>query len=145
MEDFSLQHQAKIDPNAVPDEVLGCLEALSDAQLMNLRHHLDNLLGIEINNLNLSEELGLVYRQGKDLLKTIQADDRVPANQKAQVYNSVAAQIDKLSKMRDKVFSQERLKRFEAALIKTIECQGDNKAKSIFFDLYGEFLRDRGE
>ena len=147
MKDFSLSSAPKkADPNAVPDEVIKLVDKLSEKQLMTLRHHLDNALQIEIGNLNLTEELGLQYRQGKDMLANIMKEgDNTPTNQKAQVFNSVQAQLEKIVRMRASVFSQERLKRFEAALLKVLEMKGNEKEQELFLELYGDFLRDRGQ
>lgn len=145
MQDHSLGVAKQVDPRQVPKEVLAIVDTLSQEQMMNLRHHLDMELQIEINQLNLTEELGLQYRQGKILLNKTQEDSSVPANQKAQVFNSVQAQLDKIVKLRSQVFSQERLKRFEGALLKVLEQIGTDRQKEVFLDLYGSFMRDKGQ
>ncbi len=142
MEDHSLGSPKKVDHTAVPKDVLKLVEALTEPQWMSLRHHLDMLLKVEIGQLNLSEELGLQYRQGKALLDSL--DERTPANQKSQVFNSVQAQLEKIIKQRSIVFSQERLKRYEAALLKVLEMKGNEREQELFLELYGDFLRDRG-
>lgn len=145
MEDYSLGGEKATEPdNSVPKEILVSLTPLSEAQLMNLRHHLDMVLKIEISQLNLTEELGLQYRQGKTLLDSLQGSS-TPANQKAQVFNSLQTNLDKIIKHRTNVFSQERLKRYEAALLKVLEMKGNEKEQELFLELYGEFLRDRGQ
>lgn len=144
MEDYSLAGASQPDPDAVPKELLRSVEALTEKQMMALRHHLDMLLKIEIGHLNLTEELGLQYRQGKTLLASVQGDNSTPVNQKAQVFNSVQGQLDKIVKLRSQVFSQERLKRFEGAMLKVLEMQGREAEKLVFLDLYGGYLRDRG-
>lgn len=144
MEDHSLGQAKQPEIDVVPKAALKAIEGLSEKQLMNLRHHLDMVLKIEISHLNLTEELGLQYRQGKALLNSIQ-DSSTPANQKAQVFNSIQAQLEKIVKQRQLVFSQERLKRFEAALLKVLEMKGNEREQELFLELYGEFLRDRGQ
>lgn len=143
MEDHSLGKGKQIDASSVPKEVTQLVSTLSEKQLMNLRHHLDMLLQIEINQLNLTEELGLQYRQGKILLDSL--DDKTPANQRAQVFNSVQAQLEKIIKQRAAVFNQERLKHYEGALLKVLDMQGNEKAKELFLELYGAHLRNRGQ
>lgn len=113
-----------------------------DDALMRVRQFIDKTLTIDIGTLDLAEELGMQYRQGKALLAAIQMDDAVPANQKAQVYNTVQAQLDRIIKMREEVYSQERLKRYEGAFLKAMAALPDDNARHIFFDLYGEYLKD---
>lgn len=125
---------AKVDP----------LEGLNDEQLLQLRNRIDARLTVDIDQLNLTEELGLQFRAAKLLLANLQDADDVPANQKAQVFNSVSAMLTKIIEQREFVYSAERLKRFEAALLKTLEQAGSAEQRAIFFDLYSEFLGAKG-
>lgn len=114
---------------------------LDDKDLMTLRHELDKALRLDVNKLNLAEELGLQYRAGMTLLASIQDDKDVPANQRAQVFNSVGGMLDKINKQMKIVYSAERLKRYERALLKVLEDLPD-ESKRVFFDLYGDFLKE---
>jgi hypothetical protein len=120
------------------------LSEMSDEEMLDLRNEIDSRLNIAIADLNLTEELGLQYRQGKVLLSSIQNDKTTPANQKAQVFNSVGAQLGQIVKMQSDVFSMQRLKKFEIAFIKAAETL-PQAAKEAFFDLYGEYLKDKGK
>ena len=140
MKDFSLKAAA----TPKPADTLGpLLDGLDDAQLLALRRKIDVRLKVEVKDLRLTEELGLQYRQGQVLLGSIQDDDDTPANQKAQVYTSVSGILDKIIKQQGIVYSAERLKRFEAAFLKILQ-KLPPEDKEIYFDLYGEFLNDRG-
>lgn len=121
------------------------LPNLSGKQLLELRNNIDQILGVEIKDLNLGEELGLLFRQGKELLEKVMPDPLTPANQKAQVFNMVKGQVDRLVATREKVYSQERFKRFESTLIKIIKMAGTEKQQETFLDLYGDYLEDKGE
>lgn len=146
MEDFSLAQPAPPkDPDEISPELRKLLAALPEGQLMRARHEIDILVEIDINQMNLTEELGLQYRQAKQLLANVQNDDRTPANQKVQIFNSLQNQLDKIIKQRQAVLSQERLKRFEAAFLNTLKQLGDETLQQNFLDLYGEFLRDKGK
>lgn len=145
MEDLSLSQPKQKDPDELPGELLKALGALTEGQLMRARHEIDMLVKIDINQMNLTEELGLQYRQAKQLLATVQHDTSTPANQKTQIFNSLNAQLDKIIKQRQAVLSQERLKRFEAAFLNTLKQLGDETLQQNFLDLYGEFLRDKGK
>lgn len=139
MEDFSLNKPA---PAA---SISSQLKSMSNKELLELRNRVDLELGVEIKDLNLGEELGLLFRQGKQLLEDVLDDPEVPANQKAQVFNTVKGQVDKLVATRQVVFSQERLKRFEMALLKVVNMAGNEAMKAEFLDLYGSFLEDKGQ
>lgn len=133
IKDRSLAPQAviKVDP----------LEGLDDAQLIALRHRLDKKLNLDLTQLNLAEELGLQYRSGMALLASVQEDKDTPANQRAQVFNSVGAMLAQIVKQQKVVYNAERLKRFESAFLKVLEELPD-ASKRKFFDMYGEFLKE---
>ncbi len=115
------------------------LRGMDDQALLNLRHAIDLRLKIELSDLNLSEELGLQYRSGKALLDSVQNDKDTPANQRAQVFNSVSMMLEKIVKHQRVVYDAERLKRFEVAFLKVLE-KLPLEAKQQFFELYGEYL-----
>ena len=134
LKDYSLKQ-----PEAAPDPVK-LLDGLEDDVLLRLRAMIDKKLDIDPRSMNLADELGYQYRAGKTLLASIQADNAsVPANQRAQVFNSVTMMLEKIAKQMKGVYDAERLKRFEAAFMKTLEDMPD-KSKRKFFDLYGEYL-----
>lgn len=129
--------------SATPEKPATDIADLSEDQLLALRAEIDDKLQIGIKNLNLTEELGLQYRNGMKLLKDIQSDNSTPANQKAQVFNSVSGMLEKIVKMQESVYSMERLKRYEVAFLKAIETL-PVEGKENFFDLYGSYLEDKG-
>jgi hypothetical protein len=133
LKDFNMKGgpAAKADP----------LEGLDDSELLTLRHRLDKKLNLDLTQLNLAEELGMQYRSGQILLASVQDDKDTPANQKAQVFNSVGAALEKIVKQQRVVYDAERLKRFESAFLKTLDLYGTDEQKRRFFDLYGEYLR----
>lgn len=124
--------EAKIDP----------LEGLDEIGLMALRERIDMIIKPDLARLNMAEELGLQYRQGKHLLALIQNDNGTPANQKAQVFNAVAGMLEKIVKQQKIVYSAERMKRCESAILKVLMHAGSEDDKRRFFDLYGEFLAE---
>lgn len=134
MENFSLTSEPK---NALD------ISKLDEEELLALRAEIDNHLKVEIKHLNLTEELGLQYRQGRKLLEKVNSDASIPANQVSSVYNSVASMLEKIVKMQESVYSAERLKRYEVAVLKAIETL-PKEGKEAFFDLYGSFLEDKG-
>jgi hypothetical protein len=143
MEDFSLTKAAPA--NELPDELLQTIHKLSDEQKSALRHELDMMMGIGIGEIRVGDELGLQYLQGKALLESIMSDRSVAPNQKAQVFNTLQAQLEKMIKLRQMVFSQERLQRYEKAVLRCLEALGTDAARETFLDLYGSYLEDKGE
>ena len=69
-------------------------------------------------DMNMEEELILQFQSVRRLQGTILDDDNVPANQKAQVANSVASALSKLAELQLAVYSSERFKRIEGLLIR---------------------------
>jgi uncharacterized protein (UPF0147 family) len=112
---------------------------LSEDDLLKLRHAVDKKLQIDPRMLNMADELGLQYRSGMALLASIQDDKDVPANQRAQVFNSVGAMLEKIVKQQKVVYDAERLKRYEAAWMKTMKSLPEEQQK-LFFNLYGDYL-----
>jgi hypothetical protein len=117
------------------------LDGLSDEELLSLRHRLDKKLNLDLTKLNLADELGLQYRSGMILLSSVQDDEGTPANQKAQVFNSVGTMLQNIVKQQKVVYDAERLKRFESAFTKVLEDM-PVESKRKFFDLYGEYLKE---
>lgn len=117
------------------------LAGLSDDELLKLRARIDATLKVDLARLNLSEELGLQYKAGYAMLMEVQNDKEVPVNQKAQVFNSVSKMLQDIIKQQKVVFNAERLKRYEAAFLKILGKLPPEMAQ-IYFDLYGEFLKD---
>lgn len=115
------------------------IAGLSEDDLLKLRHAVDKKLQIDPRMLNMADELGLQYRAGMALLASIQDDKDVPANQRAQVFNSVGAMLEKIVKQQKVVYDAERLKRYEAALLKTLKSMPEEQ-QTLFFNLYGDYL-----
>jgi hypothetical protein len=129
---------------AAPKVVIDPLEGMSDADMIALRQKIDLKLKTDLSRLDLAEELGMQYRAAMVLLDSIQNDKDVPANQRAQVYNSVRSSLGEIIKQQKIVYSAERLKRFEAAFLKVLQ-QLPSEQTRVFFDLYGEFLAQDSE
>ncbi len=124
------------------------LDGLNESQLLDLRVEIDSRLHIRIADLDLTEELGLQYQMAKILLSQVQTDKDIPANQRAQVFNTVREQLTQIVKMQEAVWNMERLKRYEAAFKKSVETfrnYDDNRATTmmeVFMDLYGDYLNE---
>jgi uncharacterized protein (UPF0147 family) len=75
----------------------------------------------ELGSMNLERELVMQYRRILALQEDVLTDDEVPANQRAQVSNAVAATLQQLVKMQSEFHTAERFKMIESRLIKALE------------------------
>ena len=74
------------------------------------------------------------YRKTKDLMDSVLHDDETPANQRAQVANSVVTTLGQLVKLQEDLKREETLKLMETVLLDTIGVMGD--------DVKNTFLRE---
>lgn len=97
------------------------LKGLDEVALMNLRVHIDNRLPpTKLKNLDLEKELVIQFKISQHVQNMILEDLDTPANQKAQVLNSVVSTIQKLVEMQSNHYTTERLKEIENALIRAL-------------------------
>ena len=94
--------------------------------------------GIEIlpdnlETINLNGELLANYAAIKRFLNEIDPD--TPANQVAQVHNSMNAALEKLIKMQEQVYNIERLKKIEQAVVDCMRKCPEN-VQDMFFKEY---------
>lgn len=143
---MSLKHhtltQAPVEPViSRVEQLMPTIETFSESELQELRHQIDQRLHLDLGSLDLAEELGLQFRQAKQLLNEIQNDKFIATNQKSQVFNSVRAITSDIVKQQEVVWSAERLKKIEIATIKALDTL-PAEARSAFFSLYGKYLKD---
>lgn len=100
--------------------------------LLRARAEIDaRLPASKLADLDLETEVVLQYQQTKQLLLDVLGGSS-PANQKAQVANSCASILDQLIKMQARLYSAERLKAIEAALIKTLKTLPQDTQEAFF-------------
>lgn len=98
------------------------ISELSEVDLLELRAEIDQLLPTKaLTDLNMERELVLQLTTVQHLQMAVLRDKSVPANQKAQTVNSVAASLQALAKLQTEVYTSERLKTLEHILIKTLQ------------------------
>lgn len=123
--------------------LVAALESLAEPDLIALRHEIDSRLVLNLEDLNLAEEQALQYQQAKALLQEVQGDRETPANQKAQVFSAVRAQLDSIVKQMDTVWGIQRMKVFEAAFLKCLRHDTlTDEAREAFFELYSRYIKD---
>lgn len=92
-----------------------------------------------LEDLNMEQELVKQYNAVRHLQDEVMMDPETPANQKAQVANSVASTIKMLVETQEKYYSQERFKRIESLLIRTLKTWPQEQAAE-FIDEYAKVL-----
>lgn len=85
-------------------------------------------------DMNMEEELILQFQAVRTLQNTILDDLSVPANQKAQVANSVASVLGSIADLQNKVYSSERFKRIETLLIRHLNKLPEDVAAAFLED-----------
>jgi hypothetical protein len=105
-------------------------------ELLDLRRAIDKALpSTSLQQMNLEEELVLQYHRAMELqAKTLSSED-IPANQQAQVTNSVASILQQLVKMQSEFHTAERFKAVENLMLKYIKKLPIEVAES-FLDEY---------
>lgn len=112
------------------------LDSYDDDQLIELRAEIDERLPAKrLKDVNLEEELVRQLTVAQSLQRATLEDFECPANQKAQVLNSVASALAVLGKLQVELYSSERLKRAESVMIETISSLPKEQQVS-FLDLY---------
>lgn len=86
-------------------------------------------------DINLRNELAEQYSKAKSLFANIEYDDEVPANQKAQVLNSLVSILAQITKSEAEVHSLNEVKKLEDALITALK-QMPEDFQAIFYDAY---------
>lgn len=88
-------------------------------ELLNLRSEIEALLpSTKLKDMDLEKELVLQYHKLQSLQTRALEDDRTPANQLAQVANSVTTTLNQLVAMQTKHHTSERFKEIENLMIK---------------------------
>lgn len=114
-------------------------------QLLALRGQVDAALpATKLTDLNLEKEIVLQYLTIKDMLRGLLNDKDTPANQKAQVANSCESVLDRLMKMQKAMYSTERVKAMEKALIRAVRTLPE-AARLQFFEDYERFYVEADE
>lgn len=116
LKDFSLDIEANNEPTYK-------LSELTNMQLFELRAEIEQRLGPQtIEEVNLIKETLLQIHRGKALLEeATKKDSAVPMNQRAQVQNSLGSMLTQLAKMQMELYTSERVKRIQVAVIKVIK------------------------
>lgn len=125
-------------------DLFSFLSVLPESELRRVKFFIDQRLPQDgVESMNLEIELVNQYNTVKDLQDETLADDDVPANQKAQVANSVASTLAQLIKLQEDLRREETLKIMEATLIECIKTLPE-ETKTAFFAEYERLARKAG-
>lgn len=91
-----------------------------------------------LESINVDSEIASLYRDAKHLLSEVSASADTPANQKAQVLNSVISLIERISRLRTDLYSAERMRRMEQTLIRVL--RGFPQLQEEFLEAYERAL-----
>ena len=86
-----------------------------------------------LKSLNLDAELYNAYAKAKNYLAIVQSDDSVPPNQIAQVFNTISAILKEIVKLQTELYSAERVKKLEAAMIEALKNTATEEVQDAFF------------
>ena len=86
-----------------------------------------------LKSLNLDAELYNAYAKAKNYLAIVQSDDSVPPNQVAQVFNTISAILKEIVKLQTELYSAERVKKLEAAMIEALKNTATEEVQDAFF------------
>lgn len=129
--DYRMRHTGLIDFREFSQEQL---EAIQEALA-------DRLPPKTLLDVNLEHELLGLMRKGQTLLSDVLTDDAVPANQRAQVLNSLASTLDQLAKLQNSIYDSERIKRLEHVFTRTLKALPSEAAEYALETYRGEWKK----
>lgn len=118
------------------------LDHMTQQELYRLKAELDARLDTRsLSDLNLEHELVKQYSVTEQLLAEVLDDPDTPANQKAQVINSLLSITNQLVKIQTDLHTAERIKAMESACVKAIKTL-EPDAQDEFFKRYENFYAE---
>lgn len=123
-------------------EAIFDLSGIDEAGLYLLMTEVEAKLPLKyLKDVSLEQELVRQLRMTQLLQIDVIDDPEVPANQRAQTANAVAAILHNLAKLQTEVYTSERLKTIEAILIETLKTLPEEQQRR-FMEEYVERLSE---
>lgn len=117
------------------------LDGMPLDQLLELRLEIDKRIPVRgLKDLDLNRELVLQVLALQQLQADVINDDETPANQRAQVANSLSSALTTLVKLQSDVLNSERFKRVEAVVVDMINSQPSEEAREELFRKYSDAI-----
>lgn len=119
-----------------PEVTVFDIEKLDEAGLLELRAKIDAKLPIKsLDDLDLVQESLRQLQMAKQLqADAAKRDAGVPMNQRAQVQNSIGSIITTLAKVQMDLYTSERIKRIQSAVVKIVKTL-PKEAQERFFEM----------
>lgn len=122
-------------------------EGMSVEDLMAYRDEitaaLKKKIPLSLMDLDLEQELLLQFATVRALQTDVVDDEETPANQRATVANTVSSCLTQLINLQEAIYTPERFKRIEAALIRWLSAMPTETAKPLLDD-YATMVRSLG-
>lgn len=117
---------------------------MSEADLRRLRADIDRVLPDDnLKSLNLENELVKQYIKTRDLMDETIISEDTPANQKAQVANSVVSTLGQLVKLQEDLRRQQTLSIMESVLVDSLKALTE-EARDAFYVEYERLAKKAG-
>jgi hypothetical protein len=114
----------------------GFFEPLDHSELAAApRSALTSQRGSDLGAIAVSDELAVLFHSAKALLDSVLVDPNVPANQRAQVLNSVLSILERITKTRTDLYNSERIREIEQTLLRVMRDQ-PQELKEAFMSQY---------
>jgi len=140
MEDYSLKNNQKSTSYYDLADLKTLVKNLNEADALTLHSLLSARLNLGAANIDLLEELDHQFRNAKMLqAEAMESDSESGMKDRTATLNQVTNMLKMLAETRDAVLSQERLKRYEAAIRLTL-AKAPTEMREAYIDLYGEYL-----
>lgn len=97
---------------------------------------------LSLGHISVEREIILHFHTARALQAAVMSEEGVPANQRAQVANSVASAIKSLADLQIQIYTTERFKNIENLLIETLNELPEEQRK-LFIDKYEGVLREK--
>jgi hypothetical protein len=95
---------------------------------------------LALSEMSVEKELVLQFHTVRALQAAVMDDSEIPTNQRAQVANSVAANLRAMAELQERVYTSERFKNIENLLVKELK-KLPEAVSAAFLDEYEKILR----
>jgi hypothetical protein len=135
---FSIREPA---PAQAPAKPKVNLEGLEPHELISLRAEIEARLPVKsLQDTDLVRELVLQMVSLQSLQNQVLASTDTPANQMAQVANSLSSALANLVKVQGDLYTSERFKKIEGLLIEYLDAQPDSNTRQLAYEAWEKIV-----
>ena len=110
------------------------LDDLTDSQVITLRAAIDQRLNLSLDSIDMKQELALQLRNAQSLYAEAADSSEIPANQKAQILNTISSILKSVTDIAETIHTIEKHKKIEVATLAAVK-DLPTDAKDKFFDI----------